>query len=141
MPNQCTGHGRRNAGFVQECGRCPVQAVKDNGCTSLLVPRPLPVLLWFLFCLSPAAASKSANWWLRFPVLPWRSTKSYAFGWIGAEGSFDEGDKDSRCFRRGAANGRTNVLSVFRVERCSSPRTRSKLFHRNVAMSPSRWPV
>src|SRR6516162_798449 len=107
---------------MQKSGRCPAQAMKGQR-------------------LDVSSCSSTFACAFEVPFLPWRSTKSYAFGWIGAEGSFDEGDKDSRCFRRGAANGKTNVLSVLRVERRSSPRTRSRLFHRNVAISPSRWPV
>ena len=40
-----------------------------------------------------------------------------------------------------AVDGRINVFPVFRVEIRSSPRTRSRLFHCKVAISPSRWPV
>jgi len=43
-------------------------------------------------------------------------------------------------FRRGAASGRIIVFHVFRVERCSSLRSKSILLHRSVATSPTRWP-
>jgi hypothetical protein len=32
------------------------------------------------------------------------------------------------------------VFHVFRVERCSSLRSKSILLHRSVATSPTRWP-
>ena len=56
-------------------------------------------------------------------------------------GFVEEVNKSSICLRREGASARTIALSVFRVERRSSPQARSRLFHRSVAMSPSRWRV